>query len=98
MASSYTAWPSERLLSDTQRLQALNAERYKAVALSSEPEVGDTRVPTLPPPNSSTAPHLAQLEQLLQSKAQQALLARVHQRRRRFDTARQALVSAGLSA
>ncbi len=32
---------TERLVADAHRLQAINAERYKAVALSSEPEVGD---------------------------------------------------------
>ncbi|RYF20116.1 MAG: HAMP domain-containing protein, partial [Comamonadaceae bacterium] len=32
---------NERLVADAHRLQAINAERYKAVALSSEPEVGD---------------------------------------------------------
>ena len=32
---------NERLVADAYRLQAINAERYKAVALSSEPEVGD---------------------------------------------------------
>ncbi|MDU7588812.1 MAG: dephospho-CoA kinase, partial [Acidovorax sp.] len=33
---------NERLVADAYRLQAINAERYKAVALSSEPEVGET--------------------------------------------------------
>ncbi|MFT4190174.1 MAG: methyl-accepting chemotaxis protein [Comamonas sp.] len=32
---------AERLVADAYRLQALNIERYKAVALSSEPEVGE---------------------------------------------------------
>ena len=32
---------NERLVADAFRLQAINAERYKAVALSSEPEVGE---------------------------------------------------------
>ena len=32
---------SERLVVDAYRLQAINAERYKAMALSSEPEVGE---------------------------------------------------------
>ncbi|WP_311236107.1 methyl-accepting chemotaxis protein [Acidovorax sp. WCS2018Noco2-12] len=32
---------NERLVADAFRLQAMNAERYKAVALSSEPEVGE---------------------------------------------------------
>ncbi|WCM95427.1 methyl-accepting chemotaxis protein [Acidovorax sp. NCPPB 2350] len=32
---------TERLVADAHRLQAINAERYKAVALSSEPEVGE---------------------------------------------------------
>jgi len=31
----------ERLVADAYRLQSINAERYKAVALSSEPEVGE---------------------------------------------------------
>ena len=84
----------ERLLSDTQRLQALNAERYKAVALSSEPEVGDTLGADIAATEQQYSTHLAQLEQLLQSKAQQALLAQVHQQTQAFDTARQALLQA----
>jgi methyl-accepting chemotaxis protein len=32
---------TERLVADAYRLQAMNAERYKALALSSEPEVGE---------------------------------------------------------
>jgi len=32
---------NERLVADAYRLQAINAERYKAVALSSEPQVGE---------------------------------------------------------
>ena len=84
----------ERLLSDTQRLQALNAERYKAVALSSEPEVGDTLGADIAATEQQYSTHLAQLEQLLQSKAQQALLAQVHQQTLAFDTARQALLQA----
>jgi methyl-accepting chemotaxis protein len=32
---------AERIVADASRLQAINIERYKAVALSSEPEVGD---------------------------------------------------------
>ena len=32
---------TERLVADAYRLQAINAERYKAMALSSEPEVGE---------------------------------------------------------
>ncbi len=32
---------TERLVADAYRLQAINAERYKALALSSEPEVGE---------------------------------------------------------
>ena len=84
----------ERLLSDTQRLQALNAERYKAVALSSEPEVGDTLGADIAATEQQYNTHLAQLEQLLQSKAQQALLAQVHQQTLAFDTARQALLQA----
>ena len=31
----------ERLVADAYRYQAINAERYKAIALSSEPEVGE---------------------------------------------------------
>ena len=84
----------ERLLSDTQRLQALNAERYKAVALSSEPEVGDILGADIAATEQQYSTHLAQLEQLLQSKAQQALLAQVHQQTQAFDTARQALLQA----
>ena len=32
---------NERLVADAYRLQAINSERYKAVALSSEPQVGE---------------------------------------------------------
>ncbi|KAF1020262.1 MAG: Methyl-accepting chemotaxis protein IV [Paracidovorax wautersii] len=41
MAMAEQRVATERRVADAYRLQALNAERYKAVALSSEPEVGE---------------------------------------------------------
>lgn len=44
---------TERLVADAYRYQAINSERYKAIALSSEPEVATSWARTLPPPRSS---------------------------------------------
>ena len=91
----------ERLLADAQRLQALNTERYKAVALSSEPEVGDALGADIAATEQQYAALLAPLAQQLQGRAEQALLAQVHASAQTFDTARQALLQArsfGLTA
>lgn len=82
----------ERLLADAQRLQALNAERYKAVALSSEPEVGQTLGADIA---ATDAQYRALLVALAQDgRAEPALWAQLQQRRAAFDTARQALLQA----
>ena len=56
--------------------------------------MGDTLGADIAATEQQYSTHLAQLEQLLQSKAQQALLAQVHQQTQAFDTARQALLQA----
>jgi len=47
---------NERLVADAYRLQAINAERYKAVALSSEPEVGEILGADIAKRSASTRP------------------------------------------
>ncbi|PWW47932.1 methyl-accepting chemotaxis protein [Melaminivora alkalimesophila] len=92
---------NERLVADAYRLQALNAERYKAVALSSEPEVGDILGADIAATQRQYDALLATLAQRLSGTADEDLLVRVNARAAVFHQARAELVQArdfGLTA
>ena len=85
---------TERLVADAYRLQAINAERYKAMALSSEPEVGEILSADI----ERTQPHyrelMDQLATRLQTPAEQALLTGTHDKAQDFQAAVKELVAA----
>ena len=85
---------TERLVADAYRLQAINTERYKAMALSSEPEVGEI----LPADIERTQTHyrelMDQLATRLQTPAEQALLTGTHDKAQDFQAAVKELVAA----
>ena len=68
---------SERLVAEAYRLQAINSERYKAMALSSEPEVGEILAADIQVTEKRYDEVLAQLGQRLADAPDQALLAKV---------------------
>ena len=85
---------TERLVADAYRLQAINTERYKAMALSSEPEVGEILSADI----ERTQPHyrelMDQLATRLQTPAEQALLTGTHDKAQDFQAAVKELVTA----
>lgn len=85
---------NERLVADAYRLQALNAERYKAVALSAEPEVGGILGADIAATQRQYDALLATLAQRLEGTADEALLAQLGERASAFHQARAALVQA----
>ncbi|WP_404300412.1 methyl-accepting chemotaxis protein [Alicycliphilus denitrificans] len=92
---------NERLVADAYRLQAINAERYKAVALSSEPEVGEAIGADIAATRQQYDALIATLAQRLAGTADENLLAQVNQRSADFHEAQAALVQArdfGLTA
>ena len=96
-ATSYMVQHSitaERLIADAYRAQAINAERYKAVALSSEPEVGDILGADIAATQKSYEHLIAQVGTLLQSPAEQQLLQQVQSAEKDFTVARIELVAA----
>ena len=66
---------SERLVADAYRLQAINAERYKAMALSSEPEVGEILSADIRATAAEYDDLIRQLDQRLHDESDRALLA-----------------------
>lgn len=66
---------SERLVADAFRLQAINVERYKAVALSSEPEVGEILTADIQRGEDRFSSLLKELDSRLQTQSDRALLA-----------------------
>ncbi len=85
---------NERLVADAYRLQAINAERYKAVALSSEPEVGQAIGADIAATQQQYDRLLATLAQRLAGTADEELLSRVKARAADFHEAQAALVQA----
>ena len=67
------AW--ERMATDIYRMAALNAERYKAMALSSEPEVGEILSADIEATRSAYHALLFQLHQTLADPASRQQLA-----------------------
>ena len=92
---------NERLVADAYRLQSMNAERYKAVALSSEPEVGEVLGADIAQTQQAFDQLIARLGQQLQTDSDAQRLAQVRSREVDFLQARTALVAArdsGLTA
>ena len=85
---------SERLVVDAYRLQAINAERYKAMALSSEPEVGEILSADIQATAQKYDALLQQVGQRLQTDADRALLAQADAAAKDFAAAVKELVAA----
>lgn len=85
---------NERLVADAYRLQATNAARYKAFALSSEPEVGELLMADIAATRTAYHRLLQQLRQRLAGQADAERLALVLRHGEAFEAAVQALVAA----
>jgi methyl-accepting chemotaxis protein len=85
---------SERMVVDAYRLQAINAERYKAMALSSEPEVGEILSADIRSTASQYDELIAQVGQRLQDDADRALLAQAGVAGKDFAAAVKELIAA----
>ncbi len=85
---------NERLVADAHRLQAINAERYKAVALSSEPEVGEILGADISWTQAEYTALVAQLAQQLRTPDDVDRLERVRTADEAFLKARTELVAA----
>ena len=85
---------TERLVADAYRLQAINTERYKAMALSSEPEVGEILSADIERTQTHYRELMEQLATRLQTPAEQALLTGTHDKAQDFQAAVKELVTA----
>ncbi len=85
---------TERLVADACRLQAINTERYKAMALSSEPEVGEILSADIERTQTQYRELMDQLATRLQTPAEQALLTGTHDKAQDFQAAVKELVAA----
>ena len=85
---------NERLVADAYRLQAINAERYKAVALSSEPEVGETLGADIAETQRQYDALIDTLARRLAGTTDEERLAQVNTQAQAFHQARAALVQA----
>ena len=85
---------TERLVADAYRLQAINTERYKAMALSSEPEVGEILSADIERTQTHYRELMEQLATCLQTPAEQALLTGTHDKAQDFQAAVKELVAA----
>ncbi len=85
---------TERLVADAYRLQAINTERYKAMALSSEPEVGEILSADIERTQTQYRELMDRLATRLQTPAEQALLTGTHDKAQDFQAAVKELVTA----
>jgi methyl-accepting chemotaxis protein len=85
---------TERLVADAYRLQSINAERYKAMALSSEPEVGEILAADIGRTQAHYSDLIARLGARLGTAAEQALLADTQAKAQDFQVAVKELVTA----
>ncbi len=85
---------SERLVVDAYRLQAINAERYKAMALSSEPEVGEILAADIQATEKQYNALMQQVGQRLKSEPDRALLAQIETPGTDFKAAVKELIAA----
>lgn len=85
---------TERRIADAYRFQAINAERYKAMALSSEPEVGETLGADIAATQQGYETLMAELNSRLQSAEDRVLLDRIGAASKDFQKAQTELVTA----
>ncbi|MGJ7528264.1 methyl-accepting chemotaxis protein [Variovorax sp. GB1P17] len=85
---------SERLVVDAYRHQAINAERYKAMALSSEPEVGEILAADIQATETRYAELMQQVSQRLHTASDRALLAQTQATGEDFKKAVKELIAA----
>ena len=85
---------SERLVADAYRYQDINAANYKAMALSSEPEVGDILAADILATEQRYDALMKQLQGRLQTADEQALLSRISAASKDFAGAQAELVAA----
>ncbi len=85
---------NERLVADAFRLQAINAERYKAVALSSEPEVGEILGADIARTQQDYDARIAALAERLSTPAEREQLQQVVASGAAFAKARTDLIAA----
>jgi methyl-accepting chemotaxis protein len=85
---------NERLVADAYRLQSINAERYKAVALSSEPQVGEILGADIAATQAQYDGFVALLNQQLQADDAARQLERVGIVGKDFQAARTELIAA----
>lgn len=85
---------SERMVADAYRLQAINAARYKAMALSSEPEVGEALAADIQATEARYSELLTQLGGRLPTASDRALLAQTEATGQDFKVAVKELVAA----
>ena len=85
---------TERLIADAYRYQAINSERYKAIALSSEPEVGDILGTDIAATQQLYDARIAELGKRLLADEDRALLASIDAAGKDFLNARNELVAA----
>ena len=84
----------ERLVADAYRYQEINTARYKAMALSSEPEVGDLLVADILVTQERYNVLLKELEERLKSAQEQALLGKISAASKDFLVAQSELIAA----
>jgi methyl-accepting chemotaxis protein len=85
---------TERLVADAYRYQAINSERYKAIALSSEPEVGDILGADIAATQQLYDARIAELGKRLQVAEDRTLLDSIDAAGKDFLKARTELVAA----
>jgi methyl-accepting chemotaxis protein len=85
---------TERLVADAYRLQAINAERYKALALSSEPEVGEVLGADIERTERAYEALLKDVAGRLETDGERALLAGTETAGREFRLAARDLMQA----
>lgn len=85
---------TERLVADAYRHQENNAARYKAMALSSEPEVGDILGADISATQQSLDALMKQLASRLQTAQDRALMARTEDASKDFERAKTELLAA----
>jgi hypothetical protein len=85
---------SERLVVDAYRHQAINAERYKAMALSSEPEVGEILAADIQATEARYSALMQQVSERLQTASDRALLAQTQATGEDFSKAVKELIAA----
>ena len=85
---------SERMVADAYRHQEINAANYKAMALSSEPEVGDVLAADIVTTQKRYDALMKQLESRLLTTDEQALLSKISAASKDFAKAQAELVAA----